>query len=92
MALNDPALPEDTRLPLHLLRPRLRRVDASAYLLHEHGFQVAAATLAKYASVGGGPAFQKAGRQVYYAREDLDAWARERLGAKQRSTSDIARN
>ena len=90
MALNDIALPEDTKppLPLHLCRPRLRRWDAAAYLWHAQGIEVAPATLAKYASIGGGPIYSKVGRRVYYAREDLDTWALDRLGPKQRSTSD----
>lgn len=93
MALNDTALPEVARpeLPPHLRKPRLRRWEASQYLRHAHGIDVAHATLAKYASVGGGPTFQKAGRVPLYPREALDAWAQDRLGRLQRSTSDIDR-
>ena len=38
-------------------KPRLRRCEASSYLEQHHGLTVAVATLAKYATVGGGPAF-----------------------------------
>jgi hypothetical protein len=49
---------------------------------------VAPATLAKLACVGGGPQFHRAVRTPLYPREELDAWAAERLGKLKRSTSD----
>ncbi len=73
-----------------LSRP-LRRREASEYLRACYGIPCAPATLAKYASVGGGPAFFKAGaRCALYDRAELDRWAKERLGAALSSTSDAA--
>jgi hypothetical protein len=75
-------------LPPALRKPRLRRWEASDYLRIVHGIEVATATLAKYASIGGGPAFHKSMRTPLYPREELDRWAIERLGSLKRSTSD----
>ncbi len=60
--------------------PRLRRWEASAYLENVHGLRVAPATLAKLASIGGGPGFHKDHRVPLYSVEELDRWAKERLG------------
>lgn len=43
-------------------------------------------TLAKLRCIGGGPAYYKIGRNIYYERVDLDAWLASR---KRKSTSDI---
>lgn len=67
-------------LPPALRKPRLRRWEAAEYLKLVHGVEVAPATLAKYASVGGGPGYQKSLRTPLYPREELDRWAAERLG------------
>jgi len=76
-------------LPSHLRKPRLRRDEASEYLLTVHGVTVAKSTLEKYATNGGGPLFYKiSNRSVVYARVDLDAWAVQKLGKPMRSTSD----
>ncbi|WP_244913936.1 hypothetical protein, partial [Methylobacterium frigidaeris] len=72
-------------------KPRLRRWEASQYLLDEHGIEPAPATLAKLACVGGGPPFQKAGRVPLYPVDLLDEWAVTRLGAVVRSTSEASR-
>ena len=69
-------------------RPRLRRKDVPAYLAECHGIDIAVATLAKLATVGGGPAMQYAGRIPLYHRDDLDAWAAARLSARVLSTSE----
>lgn len=79
-------------LPPTLNKPRLRRWEASEYLRIVHGLEVAPATLAKLASVGGGPAFNKAGRVPLYPKPELDAWADKRLGKLIRSTSDDGEN
>ncbi|PWC26965.1 hypothetical protein [Teichococcus aestuarii] len=78
-------------IPLHLRKPRLRRREASEYLLHVHGLPIAVATLAKLASVGGGPAYNKCGITPLYPREELDTWALQRLGQVVRSTSEVTR-
>jgi hypothetical protein len=67
----------------------LRRADAAKYLKDKYGMG-SANTLAKTASVGGGPAFRKLGRFPVYSVEDLDAWARSKMSALVRSTSEFA--
>lgn len=65
----------------------LSRREASEYL-SSLGLPVAVATLAKYATVGGGPEFQSFGRFPRYLPEALDRWAESRLSAPRKSTSD----
>lgn len=65
----------------------LRRREAAKYLSSKYGC-CTERTLAKLASVGGGPLFRKVGRLVFYARPDLDNWMLERMSAPMRSTSD----
>lgn len=67
----------------------LRRKEAARYLAEKRGAPVAPQTLAKLASIGGGPPFRKFGRFPLYDVNDLDAWVNYKLGAKRRSTSDI---
>ncbi len=69
-------------------RPRLRRIDVPAYLASKHGIDIAVSTLAKMATVGGGPAMQYSGRIPLYHLRDLDQWAEERLSKSVRSTSE----
>ncbi len=68
---------------------QLGPIDASHYLERKHGVRSAVATLAKWRSIGGGPAFRKAARSVLYDVAELDRWAMERLGPLRRSTSDL---
>jgi hypothetical protein len=72
--------------------PRLRRKDASKYLLQVWGVQISANTLAKKAVEGTGPAFTKWARWPYYTLEELDRWANARLGRPRRSTAEHAQN
>jgi hypothetical protein len=65
----------------------LRRKAAAAYLTAS-GFPTAAATLAKLASIGGGPRFVSFGRLPMYSRQELLAWARARTTKPRTSTSD----
>lgn len=74
-------------LPPALRKPRLRRWEACDYLRIAHGIEVAAATLAKWASVGGGPAYQKVNRTPLYPIAELDAWAAQKLGDPIHNTS-----
>ena len=67
----------------------LRRQDAADYLKTKYGHG-SPATLAKLASVGGGPSYQKYGRYPVYTRECLDKWALDRLTRMGTSTSDLA--
>jgi hypothetical protein len=69
-------------------QPNMRRADAARYIRENHGIPCAPATLAKYACIGGGPIFRKAGKFPIYSRDDLDAWATQRLGKPMRSTSE----
>ena len=57
--------------------PMTRR-EASDYL-GSLGFAVAVNTLAKYATVGGGPPYVRFGKRVLYQRADLVTWAHARL-------------
>jgi len=74
--------------PMPLQRPRLRRSDVPNYLASKHGIDIAVSTLAKMATVGGGPAMQYSGRIPLYHLQDLDNWAEERLSKAVRSTSE----
>jgi len=66
---------------------RLRRAEASTYLLTNHGVRRTPQTLAKYAVVGGGPRFVKFGASVLYAPADLDEWVAEHMSTPRQSTS-----
>lgn len=81
---------DNITLPLALRKPRLRRWEATEYLKIVHGIEVATATLAKWASVGGGPAFQKVNRTPLYPTAELDSWATDKLGQPLSSTSSAA--
>ena len=67
----------------------LTRREASEYLTR-NWFPVSRNTLAKLAAIGGGPIFSKAGRVPLYDEEDLDQYAREKIGPRVRSTSELA--
>ena len=66
----------------------LRRRDAANYLVSKYGFG-AERTLAKGVVTGDTPLYRKAGRLVLYRIQDLDAWALGKIGAPQRSSSDV---
>ena len=66
---------------------RLTRREASDYLT-ERGYRVAPTTLAKYATVGGGPAFESFGRKPLYTEATLQDWIARRTTGPRRSTSD----
>lgn len=67
---------------------RMRRKQASEYLLEVHGVSLSPATLAKLAVVGGGPPFRKDGPFPLYDQPVLDAHAVARLGPLRASTSE----
>lgn len=71
-----------------MLEIYLSRKQASTFLARL-GLFVAPSTLAKYATVGGGPKFRRFGRQVKYLPSDLIAWAETRLSGPVRSTSEF---
>lgn len=64
----------------------LSRGSASEFLFKK-GFQVAPATLAKLACVGGGPIFVSFGRRALYAPAELLRWAESRARIR-KTTSD----
>lgn len=66
---------------------RLSRNEAAEFLT-ELGYRTAPTTLAKLASVGGGPIFDSWGRKPLYTEQSLLDWARSRTIARRRSTSD----
>jgi hypothetical protein len=65
----------------------LLRREAAEFLTRV-GYRTAASTLAKLASVGGGPPFRSFGRRPLYHPSDLIAWAQARCTGPRRSTSD----
>jgi len=67
----------------------IRRKEAAEYLQNKYGHG-SVRTLAKLATIGGGPVFRKWGRIVVYTIADLDAWALARLSAPLTSTSDVS--
>lgn len=70
------------------LENRLDRQQAAAFLT-AHGYRTAPATLAKLASIGGGPLFESFGRKPLYRETDLIEWARSKTTGPRRSTSDL---
>ena len=65
------------------------RKGAAAFL-ELHGYKVAPATLAKLASIGGGPVYRRFGRKPLYTSSDLLEWAESRCSAPIGSTSEIS--
>ena len=65
-----------------------RRTEASTYLKEAHGIPRTPSTLAKLATLGGGPKFHRANRVPLYPQTELDAWAISILGPLRSSTSD----
>ncbi|MGZ9109156.1 MAG: hypothetical protein ACXW4B_10100 [Micavibrio sp.] len=68
----------------------LTRKEAELYLLQKYGRAGAVThkTLAKLATVGGGPVFQRFGRRIGYFPTALDEWVASRASNPMRSTSD----
>ncbi len=68
---------------------RLRRAEASKYLMENWGISRTPATLAKMAVHGGNsPKFQHIGKIPYYPIEELDAWVKSISSPLKNSTSD----
>ena len=66
---------------------RLNRREAAEWLT-KYGFRTAEATLAKLATVGGGPAYEKFGRKPLYREQSLSAWVTSRTTKPRRHTSE----
>ncbi len=69
----------------------LRRVEAAKHIHDTWGYPCSPKTLAKYAVIGGGPRFRKAGRFPLYHPDDLDDWVNGKLSGLTTSTSALAR-
>jgi hypothetical protein len=67
----------------------LRRAEAARYVQDRRGYPCSPKTLAKYAVVGGGPRFRKAGRFPLYDPTDLDEWINDKLSDLVTSTSAL---
>ena len=67
----------------------MRRVEAARYIRENYGIPCVPSTLAKYACIGGGPAFRKAGKFPIYAKADIDFWANLRVSKRVNSTSEL---
>ena len=67
----------------------LTRGEAAEFLT-DRGYKTAPRTLAKLASVGGGPVYRSFGRRVVYAEPDLIAWAKSRTSGPKVSTSEVS--
>jgi hypothetical protein len=72
-----------------MLLDQLLTRKAAAQFIRDRGIPTAPSTLAKYATVGGGPPMRKFGRRVLYEPQALLAWIDAKLAAPRRSTSDL---
>jgi hypothetical protein len=68
----------------------LRRAEAARHIRDRWGYPCSPKTLAKYAVIGGGPRFRKAGRYPLYHPDDLDGWVSDKLSDPVTSTSALA--
>ncbi|MET4698378.1 hypothetical protein ABIE65_001395 [Constrictibacter sp. MBR-5] len=80
--------PFPAELPIRLRKVRLRRTEAAEYAEIVHGIPIAPATLARLASVGGGPPVERFGRTVFYRRTDLDQWIDGRIVREEQHTRE----
>lgn len=67
----------------------LSRPEAADYVV-ARGLPCTKTTLQKFATVGGGPTYQKFGHRAVYLAADLDAWITSKLSAPRHSTSHAA--
>lgn len=67
----------------------LTRQEAAAYVRERYGLPCSPRTLAKLATVGGGPVYRRAGLRALYAPADMDEWVASRMSAPVRSTSEL---
>ena len=71
--------------PLRLLR----RTEAAEHIQQKWGYPCSPRTLAKYAVIGGGPPFRKAGRYPLYHADGLDDWVGGKFSDPVTSTSAL---
>lgn len=67
----------------------MTRKEAAAFLA-DRGLPVSHLTLQKWATTGGGPAYQIFGNRALYTAENLMTWAEAKLTPPRTSTSDAA--
>ena len=67
------------------------RKSAAKYVREKYSQSVSTDFLAKAAVYGGGPAYRKIGGDAIYEEDDLDLWAKGRIGPKIYSTSERGR-
>lgn len=67
----------------------LSRPEAAEYV-QGRGLPCTKTTLAKFATVGGGPAYRRFGLRAVYTTDDLDRWIESRLSAPLASTTVAA--
>ncbi len=63
--------------------------EEAAEFIRRLGIPMSHRTLAKYASVGGGPEMRRFGRRVLYEPAKLSDWVESRLSESRRSTSEL---
>lgn len=68
------------------VRQYLSRREAAEFI-NGMGLRISPATLAKYASIGGGPEMRTFGRRVFYEPSRLLDWVASRLSRGRASTS-----
>ena len=66
---------------------RLTRAEAGKYLRDTYRFG-SKRTLDYYATMGGGPEYEKAGYRALYTISVLDRWAKSRIGPPQTTTAE----
>ncbi|HEX7454971.1 MAG TPA: hypothetical protein VF296_02920 [Gallionella sp.] len=67
----------------------LDRAEAADYLT-SRGLRISKTTLQKFATIGGGPDYQRFGHRAVYTVPNLDAWADRKLSPVRSSTSQVA--
>ena len=76
--------------PVNPLR-LLRRAEAAEHIQQKWCYPCSTRTLAKYAVIGGGPPFRKAGRYPLYHPDDLDGWIAGKLSDRVTSTAALGK-
>lgn len=68
----------------------LSREEASAYLRDGWGISRTIKTLAKLATLGGGPPYRRDSSRCLYDARDLDQWAQSILSPKVNSSAELS--
>jgi hypothetical protein len=66
----------------------LRRDEAARFVRETYSIPCSARTLAKFASIGGGPVYRYSGRFPIYDVADLAAWAKQKIGPRVNSATE----